>query len=392
MRLCVYATTFQADIQAFTVFAAAQPGVEALLVVDSAATARAQPVNALLPLPPALAVVERGDPRLRSIVEGFRADALVVDNHLPSIRVAPRLLVLWHGYGWRLDDLGQMRKEIKRRWGDATRANPSVLWAAFGEVDLGYRTTRSRLHPDNVAALGSPYSDLLLPASAFQRAFSRGAVAGRYAVDVAGRKNVLLALTWHHGSALGQFGDDAELFGRLFAELDARGANVIMRMHDRHRSEPELIARLERIAAGHANVQLGFKDERPDTLVDLSISDVMVSNYSSILNHFYFLGRPTVHVDPADAAGRYADFRLRGGRLRKRAFATAAEIWKIPPEEIGGLRARSFDELLAAVRRGLDEPACCAAASAAFVARHYAGADGGSCARVLDAVRRRWEI
>ena len=26
MRLCVYATTFQADIQAFTLFAAAQPG------------------------------------------------------------------------------------------------------------------------------------------------------------------------------------------------------------------------------------------------------------------------------------------------------------------------------------------------------------------------------
>lgn len=390
MRVCIYATTFQADVQAFALHLAEQPGVEVLLAVESEAAIRRQAIESFVPLE--ATVVEHGNPRIKKIVREFGADVVVIDNHIPAFEIAPRALVLWHGYGWRLDDLAQMRKELRRHWGDVTRSNPNVLWAAFGEVDWQHRTSHSRLHPDNVAKLGSPYSDLLLPGSAFQRAFSRTAAAPHYTVDIAGRKNVLLALTWHHGSALGNFGDDSALFDRLFAALDARNANAIMRMHDRHRFEPAHLENLGRIAARHRNVQLKFKNECPDALVDLSISDVMVSNYSSILNHFYFLQRPTVHIDPADASGRFTEFQWKRGKLRKRAGTAAQDVWKVPPDDIGGVRATSFPELLDAVSRALDEPDCCREASTSFVRKHYAGADGRSCARVLEAMRRRWAL
>jgi hypothetical protein len=389
-KLCIYATTFQSDIQAFTLHAAAHPEIEVLLVVESETAVRSQAVSSLLPLN--AIIVERDNPKLKAIARGFAADVVVIDNHVPAFKPAPRVLILWHGYGWRIDHLSQMLKELGRHWGDVTRSNPNVLWAAFGEVDREYRISHSLLHPDNVAALGSPFSDLLLPSSAFQRAFSREAASRRYSVDVVNRKNVILALTWHHGSALGNLGDDRVLFDRLFADLDAKAANVIMRMHDRFRFEPDLLERFERMAEQHSNVQLKFKNECPDTLVDLSISDVMVSNYSSILNHFYFLERPTVHIDPADASGRYTDFQWKRGKLRKRVGAEAKDVWKLPPDEIGGLRAGSFFNLLDAIRLGLDEPDCCKEPARAFIARHYAAADGRASAHVLETMRQRWNL
>ncbi len=392
MRLCVYATTFQADIQAFTLFAAAQPGVEVVLVVESAEVLGRQAVNSIAPLPASLEILERGDPALKKALRAFGADVVVIDNHVPALDVAARVLVLWHGYGWRLDDLSTMRKEMKRRWGDPTRPNPNVLWAAFGEVDREYRIAHSRFHPDNVEALGSPYSDLLLPASEFQRAFSRRAAAPHYSVDVATRKTALLALTWHHGSVFGRFGEDEPLFDALFDALARRSCNAIMRMHDRHRFAPDLLAAVERVAARHANVQLKFKDEHPDALVDLSVSDVMVSNYSSILDHFYFLGRPTIHMDPAAEGGEITYCTWKRGKLRVKRGAAVADVWKLPPDEIGGLRVDSFHALLEGLERALDDPGCCRDLAAGFVARNYVGADGRTCARVYDAMRRRWGL
>jgi len=392
MRLCIYATNMQADIEAFALYAAAQPGVDALLVVDSEAAIRSQALCDFSPLPARLAILERGDPALKKKLRAFGADVIAIDNYIPDFDVAPRALVLWHGYGWRIDDLAQMRKQLKRRFGDPTRSNPNLLWASFGPIDHEYRTTHSRLHPDNVAALGSPYSDLLLPSSAFQRAFTRSAAARHYAVDVAGRKTALFALTWHHGSAFGRFGDDEPLFDRLFDALERRSCNAIMRMHDRHRFAKELLAALERVAKRHPNVQLKFKNECPDAVVDLSVSDVMVSNYSSILNHFYFLGRPTIHLDPAGEGGDYTYCVWKRGKVRVKRGADAGEVWKIPPNEIGGLGAASFDALVAGLERALDEPDCCRELASSFVARHYTSPDGATCARALEAMRRRWTL
>jgi hypothetical protein len=118
----------------------------------------------------------------------------------------------------------------------------------------------------------------------------------------------------------------------------------------------------------------------------------MVSNYSSILNHFYFLGRPTIHLDPATETGDYTYCTWKRGKVRVQKGAAEQAVWKIPPHEIGGLRVASFEELLIDLERAFDEPDRCRELASAFVARHYEPADGATCARVLEVIRRKWRL
>ncbi|HXI22067.1 MAG TPA: CDP-glycerol glycerophosphotransferase family protein, partial [Gemmatimonadales bacterium] len=264
-----------------------------------------------------------------------------------------------------------------------TRPNPRFRWAAFGDWDRDYRVAHSGLAAENVVALGAPYSDLLLPDSPAVTGFRREDFRDAYPVDVAGRKNILLALTWHHGAALAQWGEDATLLGRLFDHAAERGANVLVRMHDRRRFDPEYLHTIARAAADRPTVWICFKDEHPDSLVDLLLSDVMVSNYSSLLNAFYYTGRPTVHLDPHRPGQEgYVYRRWKRGRLREERAREAERIWKLDPGSIGGFRASSFEQALEQIDRALADPGCCAAPARAFTDRYITAVDGHTSARV----------
>jgi CDP-glycerol glycerophosphotransferase (TagB/SpsB family) len=133
----------------------------------------------------------------------------------------------------------------------------------------------------------------------------------------------------------------------------------------------------------HEHVQVKFKSDDPDSLVDLLVSDVLISNYSSLLNAFYYTRRPTVHIDPIDAsAGEYVHRFLRGGKLRTaRVREDPGQQWKLSPNEIGGLRASNFGELLAAVEQALADEHCCEQKSENFCRHYVKNADGQTCQR-----------
>ena len=145
---------------------------------------------------------------------------------------------------------------------------------------------------------------------------------------------------------------------------------------------------LEELAARHpGRLQLKFKSESPDSLVDLLVSDVLVSNYSSLLNAWYYTGKPSLHVDPHDAsAAQQVSYKMRFG-LPMPERVSAEEKWKLPPSEHGGLRATSFEELLAGLDRALREPRCCEEQAARFVQRYIHRADGGTCQRAAEMLR-----
>ena len=154
-------------------------------------------------------------------------------------------------------------------------------------------------------------------------------------------------------------------------------------MHDRHRYEDSYVRTMEALACRHAHVMLKFKSDSPDSLVDVLVSDVMMSNYSSFLNAFYYTGRPTIHIDPtAGISGGHVARVMKRGRLRLREVEDPLSTWKLSPDDIGGLRAKSFDELLAAVDRSLADPTCCRELAQSFIARHITQADGTTCARI----------
>ncbi len=385
MRICFWATSFQADNQALASHLSRQPGVDVLVALDAPETYRREAVSELLPIRGRW--LDRRDRGALDDIAAFSPDCLIVDNHLPKQRLAKNIYVLWHGYGWRVDDLGTMKRQLHKLVGNVERSNPHFRWHAFGPWDWSYRTQHSGFAEENVIALGSAYSDLLLPESPAAVLIDPASVQDHYTIDLA-RPTVLMGMTWHHGGALGHWGDDAALHEQLADAIGKSGANLLIRMHDRHRYAAADVERMVALAARHPHVQLKFKDTSPDSLVDILMSSVMISNYSSFLNAFYHTGKPSIHIDPI-ARGGSANYRrdLKWGRLWTRKASDPMASWKLPPDDVGGLVAHDFSQLLAALSRSLAEPACCADLARDFNRRHITQADGRTCARITTYLR-----
>jgi hypothetical protein len=163
---------------------------------------------------------------------------------------------------------------------------------------------------------------------------------------------------------------------------------VILRLHDRSRYDPGYLADLEALAAAEAALLLKYKDRERDNLLDLLVADLMISNFSSILNYFYATGRPSIHIYPVDPAHATTVRMFRRGKVRrvKLERSRADFIWKLAPEENGGLLARSFEDMLAAIDTAAADPGCCREASARFLERHMWPADGQACDRIIAAL------
>jgi len=210
-----------------------------------------------------------------------------------------------------------------------------------------------------------------------------------YPKSFADRKVALIACTWHYGSVFSHWGDDIKLFGRMFAHLSARGCAAILRMHEKKRYEPEYLRALEKLAGTHDDVLLKYKDMDRDSLLDLTVSDLMVSNFSSILNYFYATKRPSIHIYPVASGDKTFLWRIwKRGKVREKKVASAHYVWKLPPGENGGIMVSRFEELISALSRALADPGCCRRASTAFMERHMAPVDGNSSSRIAEALLR----
>ncbi len=380
LKVCFWTSAFQADTQSLAYALAAREDFEVVVALQQPGRYRRQPVWRLRPFGGRL--VARKRPWTRAVLRHFAPDVLVVDNHVPSFRLAPRVFVLWHGFGWRHDDISDMRKRLLRHIGDVTIPTPNFIWQAFGRWDREYTIEHRGVHPNNVRELGSAYSDDLLPNSASRAAFRADSVRNAYQIDVVDRPTVLMGLTWHHRGAFGAWGDERKLLGLLFSHLRQRGANVLLRMHDRRRYPREYLSQLRETVLGHDHVQVTFRDQSPDSWVDLMVSTALVTNYSSLANAFYCTGKPTIHIDTSGTPDDYVYRRPHRGAIVEEHHDAPSGIWKLPPEEHGGLRARSFEELLGQIDHALREPTCCQARADDFVSKYLTAADGHTCDRM----------
>jgi hypothetical protein len=384
MNVLIWATTFGADLWSFTKYIDDRPGVTVKVVMDDPDRFRSQGVNRLYPLDAEL--ISRRFWHYALGVPGFDPDITIMDNRTPFLRTSPKGLMLWHGFGWKgpdsEEDLWWLHRSLRRTWGDVREPNSDFFWQCFGPWDKKHRTEVTGIHPDNCRLLGAAsHDDLRIP-------MDRSLAQPYYPFDVADTPTVLIAPTWHYGEVFEHWGTDAELFDRLVRHIGQRGANVILRLHDSYRFDHDYRAFLGDLAARHDHVMLKFKDQHPDNYLDLQVADTLITNYSSIANLFYATGRSTVHVYPvadADEAFMSRTYTLAG--VLESEVESARHIWKLPPEEHGGLLARDFGQLLEQVDRALDAPDCCRDIAQSFLDEHMLGADGRNCERIWETVQ-----
>lgn len=383
MKVLVWATTFGADLWSFTRYLDRRRGVKVKVVMGDPRTFAREPVSRLFPLR-----ADRVRRRRLHDVAGlpfFRPDVTILDNRVPLRPGSPKGFVLWHGFGWKgpndVHEFRVLHGQLASNWGDPLAPNPDFRWQCFGPWDFQHRTEVSGFHPENCRVLGAAsHDDLREP---LDRALLRDA----YPFDVVGRKTVLIAPTWHYGEVFAHWGTDADLFERLVMHLGRRRVNVILRLHDSFRFGRYYRRFLQDLARRHDHVMLKFKDSSPDNFLDLQVADVLVTNFSSIANLFYATKRPTVHVYPvrsADEEFLWRKYTVLGVTTTR--VESARYVWKLPPEDNGGLLARDFPELLLQIDRALDDPSCCETRATEFLDRHMLGADGRSCERIFEAL------
>lgn len=386
MKILIWATSFGADLWSLARFLAARQhegaDLDVRVVLDDPAAFAREGVSQFFPL--RIPLVKR---RLQGVVgvPGFRPDITILDNRLPLVAPARKGFVLWHGFGWKgpndREEFKVLHAQLRHAFGDPHEPNPNFRWSCFGPWDFQHRTQVSGFHPDNCRVVGAASHDDL------RESFDKVRAQAFYPFDIVGRRTIMLAPTWHYGEVFAHWGRDAELFERLITHLERRDVNTILRLHDSFRYDLEYREFLADLARRHPRVLLKYKDKNPDNFLDLQIADVLITNYSSIANLFYATRRPTIHIYPvrdADEAFQWRTYTLLG--VRKTEAANARLIWKLPPEDHGGLMVRDFEALLSAIDQALDDPECCQAPAQDFLDRHMLGADGGNCQRVFSAL------
>lgn len=384
MNILFYASTFGADLWSFAEYLNHKSDVTIKVLLTNPEEFKKEGINKLFPLD-----VELLQKSLKSYFfkpNGFKPDITIMDNKVPLRAPSPNGFILWHGFGWKgpndVDEFSWLHRSIQSAWGSAKVPNDSFRWQCFGEWDFKHRTEISGFHPDNCRILGSASHDLLrdpLPKEKMQPF---------YPFDVANKKTVLIAPTWHYGEVLAHWGRDKILFEKLFNRLDDHNANVILRLHDSFRYDSDYTQFLEDLVKNHPNTLLKFKDRNPDNLLDMMVSDALITNYSSIANLYYATGRPTIHIYPVKSEDE--DFLWRKHSpfgMRKKTVDSVKYIWKLPPEENGGLMAMNFDMLLEQVDQVLENPDCCRDNTRDFLDKYMLGADGKNRERIWQSVQ-----
>jgi CDP-glycerol glycerophosphotransferase (TagB/SpsB family) len=160
-------------------------------------------------------------------------------------------------------------------------------------------------------------------------------------------------------------------------------------LHDSFRFDKEYRGFLGSLANRYDNVLIKYKNHHPDNLLDLQISDCLITNFSSIANLFYATGRPTIHIYPVKHADEEFLWRNKtfAGVYKKRVNS-ARYIWKLDPEENGGLLANDFEELQEQVEYSIEHPDCCRGATEEFLDKYMLGADGGNCERIWETLQK----
>lgn len=384
MKILVIASTFGADLFWLTNYLDKKPEVEIKVLLSDPEKFFEEGIIKKFPLK-----AELLKKSLKSFLfkqKGFKPDVTIMDNKLPLKASSPNGFILWHGFGWKgpndVEEFSWLHRSIKATWGNSMEPNLNFRWQCFGEWDFEHRTKISGFHPDNCRVLGAASHDLL------RDPLTKEELQPYFPFDIVNRKTVLIAPTWHYGEVFSHWGRDKVLFERLFQKIEDHDANVILRLHDSFRFDSEYVKFLEELSHRHPNVWLKFKDRNPDNLMDIMASDILLTNYSSIANLFYATRRPTIHIYPVkneDEEFQWRQSTVLG--LRSKKVDSVKYIWKLSPEENGGMVARDFNMLLEQLEEAFANPDCCKEKSQSFLDKYMLGADGKNCERIYDSLK-----
>lgn len=287
----------------------------------------------------------------------LRADWIILDKNEPRIGAGRqgrfRMVQLWHGTGFKLIALetpGLSAGRLKAfRW----HFRHYRMIAANCEED---RIRKARCFDNaNVRVLGSPRTDMLMAPGA-----EADVLAARLGIDRS-KRIVSYCPTFRDSGTARPF--TAEGWRALDEALRRTGSLMLVKKHrfDKALSVPPGLSHVRDVSG-----------EVGDAMDLLVLTDVLVSDYSSIVTDFVLTGRPIIfYTYDAEA------YQAKGARLYYDLFETLPGPFAADEKALAGLIADSA---------WFDDPAY-RARYEAFRARFHAYLDAGSTARTVAAIR-----
>lgn len=384
MNILVYATTFGADLLSTVRYLETKEDVRVKVMLDDPEDFKNEPIYKYRPIQSEL--IRKSLVRSWAGPKDFKADVTIMDNRVPLRKTSPKALMLWHGFGWKgpndVEEFKWLHRELRKNWGDTMKPNPDFIWQCYGPHDFTHRTEVSGFHPENCRQLGAASHDEL------RQPIDKSKVQPFYPFDIINRPTLLIAPTWHYGEIFAHWGNDEQILRSLLDYADQKGINVILRFHDSYRFEKTYLKKLKTLVSGYSNALLKFKDDHPDNFLDLQVSDILMTNFSSIANLYYATGKPTLHIYPVkheDEEFLWRTYTIAG--IRKKKVGAVKYIWKFPPEDNGGLLAHSFEELMEQLEQAIRDPGCCREQSREYLNKHMLGADGKNRERIYQTLK-----
>ncbi len=383
MRVLIWATTFGADLWSLARHLDTDPAFELTVAMRDPQRFNAQPIAKLLPI--GAPIISFDDATRTQDHNGFAPDVTVMDQWVPQRPFSKKGFMLWHGFGWKGPndrvEFSNLHGRIAMAHGDPTRPNADFRWSCFGPTDLEHRVQVSGFAPENCVLVGATSHDDL------RTRLDRRTLAQAFPFDL-DKPTALIAPTWHYRDMFSHWSDGGSLLGPLLAHIRALDANAIVRLHDRYRYPPDYVAEIAALAEEHPDVVFEFRDEAPNGTLSLHVADLLITNFSSIANQFYATRRPTIHVYPVGDPHQPLSVPRFGPRGLDAVQARSAyRVWKLPPEDNGGLLARTFPRLCELVETAFANPDCARAPAVSFLERHMLwDRPPTACARVTEAL------
>ena len=383
LKINIWASTLGADVWALCRFLDGLSNVKLRVYAKNINIFKKDAVWKLEPLKYSKLIEKKLWANIDSVIN--YGDITIVDNAVPFIKTSKRLFVLWHGFGWKGPDdreaFAFMQKSIALWWGDPTKPNRNFKWQCFGKWDSDFRAKVSGFHQDNHIVAGSAYHDIA------KEKIDKTKIQEFYPFDIINKKTILLAPTWHYEGIFAHWGDESEILNNIVQLISSKNTNLILRMHDSWRYPKEYLEKINKIIGNNPNILLKFKDSYQDNTVDLRMCDVLITNFSSIANLFYASNKPVIHIYPVkDANKPFLMKKLWLGKVKKKELPNVKFLWKLPPEENGGLVSYSEEELLEQIKIALDNPDCCKKQCHHFLNKYMMSADGNCCERIYSAL------
>lgn len=290
-----------------------------------------------------------------------RADTIVIDEDAFEIQHSDtRIIQLWHASGaLKLIGYSRIGKPGIGAWrqlGAWSRKYKRTTYAIVsGEHDVPLFAEAFGIPEERVIPTGHPRMDRF-----FDEAYRAQAREGTLAAfpEARGRRLILFAPTWRQTTGGRAYDLGVLDFARLHELCVEKDAVFVIRLHPTVQHPVEIPERYrDRILDGSSGVM-----DAPDVLC---ATDLLITDYSSIILEYSLLGRPMLFF--AHDLEDYVENR---------------DLYMPYEEFVPGRIVRTFDELVDAIRREDYDTA----RVAAFARSHFSHFDSGATDRVIDLI------